>query len=707
MNQNIVLPSLREDLKLLAAAPNRDGSPAWMVQDPVTNRFYRLGWLEFELLSRWHFRSPELILRAVKEDTQLEPSQDDVLQMLGFFKQHHLLRASDGNGVADLEKAAKKAKPDKWKWLLHNYLFIRIPLVRPERWLKATAPFLSFFYTKLFAWLTVLCTILGIGLATRQWDTFVHTFSDFLSPSGFIGYALALMFAKTLHELGHAYTATRYGVRVAHMGVAFLVMWPMLYTDTSESWKLAERRKRFNIAAAGVSVELAIAGFATLGWSLAQDGALKSTLFFLATTSWLITLAINASPFMRFDGYYLLSDALDIPNLHDRAGAVAKATMRRTLLGFNEQEPEQMSKGLRRTLVSFAYFTWAYRFTVFVGIAVAVYVFFFKLLGIFLFLVEIIWFVAKPVWMEASVWAKRRSEIKLSRILLSLALLALVVFILLFPWRRDVHGEAWLHAEQSQVIFSPLPGRVIAIKQEGAIKAGEAVIVLDSPDTRSRAQQARALAESLALQFDQSVGRSDGAERRGVLAEQLSQQLAEIDAQQDELKRLELRAPFDGQLLDVDKSIKTGAWLNSSQQIATLVDTRRWVVDALVDQEAIERIKPGSEVRFYLRNDTRPPLLGKVLAIDSARAQVLPHAMMATDHGGRVPALKQSNGALTPRDSLYRVRIAMALDELHKAQHLQTPSVRLGSATIAGDRKSYAGQWAIAIISVVIRESGF
>jgi putative peptide zinc metalloprotease protein len=707
MNPIVSLPSLREDLKLLNAAPNRDGSPAWMVQDPVTNRFYRLGWLEFEVLSRWHFRSPELIMRAVREDTNLQPSNDDVMQMLGFFKQHHLLRAADAGAVADLEKSAVKAKPDKWKWLLHNYLFIRIPLVRPERWLKATEPYLGFFYSRTFAWLTILATLMGVILASRQLDSFFHTFSDFLSPSGFLGYALALMFAKTLHELGHAYTATRYGVRVAHMGVAFLVMWPMLYTDTSESWKLSDRRKRFKIAAAGVSVELAIAGFATLGWSLVQDGALKSTLFFLATTSWIITLGINASPFMRFDGYYLLSDALDIPNLHDRSGAVARATMRRTLLGFKEPEPEHLSKGLRRALVGFAYFTWLYRFTVFVGIAAAVYFFFFKVLGIFLFLVEIIWFVFRPVWMEMSVWAKRRSEIKLSRFL-ALGLLVLgVLFILFMPWQRDVRGEGWLHAEQSQAIFSPLPGRVLEVRSEGNVKAGETLIVLDSPDTRSRAQQARALAESLALQFDQSVGRLDGAERRPVLAEQLSMQLAEIDAQQAELKRLEVRAQFDGQLLDVDRSVKPGVWVNSTQMIASLVDTRKWVVDALIDQGSVARIKPNGAVKFYLRNNTQEPLVGEVIAIDSARAQVLPHPMMATDHGGRVPAQKQNNGALTPRDSLYRIRIAISQESLKENRHLIAPSIRLGSAVIAGDRKSYASEWATAIASIVIRESGF
>ncbi len=707
MSQAMTLPSLREDLKLLTAAPNRDGSPAWMVQDPVTNRFYRLGWIEFELLSRWHFKNPELILRGVREDTQLEPTQDDLLQMVGFFKQHHLLRADNSASVSDLEKAAIKAKPEKWKWLLHNYLFFRIPLVKPEQWLKNTAWLLTPLYSKAFAIFTLCATVLGIVLAGRQWDTFLHTFSDFLSPAGFVGYALALMFAKTLHELGHAYTATRYGVRVAHMGVAFLVMWPMLYTDTSESWKLTNRRERFNIAAAGVSVELAIAGFATLGWSLANDGALRSTLFFLATTSWLITMAINASPFMRFDGYYLLSDALDIPNLHDRAGAVAKATMRRTLLGFTEQEPEAMSKGLRRSLVSFAYFTWIYRFTVFLGIAVAVYVFFFKILGIFLFLVEIAWFVVKPIWMEMKVWHKRRAEIKLSRFLTLGVMLALTLFVLLMPWQRKVHGEAWLHAEQSQAVFSPLPGRVVEVRGEGVVKAGETLIVLDSPDARSRAMQAKALAEAYALQLDQSVGRSDGAEKRGVILEQLNQQLAEIDAQQAELKRLEIRAPFDGQLLDVDRQIKPGVWLNSTQQVAVLVDPRVWVIDALIDQDSVSRIAPKSAVKFYLRNETSKPVLGTVIAIDSARAQSLPHLMMATDHGGRVPALKQQNGSLTPRDALYRVRISLNAEEAAKTQHLQMPSVRLGSAVIVGERKSFASEWLTTLSAVLIRESGF
>ena len=703
----IALPPLREDLKLLVGSPNRDGSPAWTVQDPVTNRFFRLGWLEFEVLSRWHFRNPDLILRALQEDTPLTASLEDVTQMASFFKQHNLLRVQDAQGVRDLEASANRKKQTVWQWLLHNYLFIRLPLVKPERFLKATAPLTNIFYTRWCAWLVIAITLTGIFLAARQWDTFVHTFSDFLSPAGFLGYGIALMIAKTCHELGHAYTATRYGVRVAHMGVAFLVMWPMLYTDTSESWKLSQSRKRFNIAAAGMTVEFAIAGLATLGWSLVQDGALRSSLFFLATTSWVLTVGINASPFMRFDGYYLLSDALDMPNLHERAGAVAKVTMRRWLLGWNEIEPEQYSPRLRRGLVTFAYITWLYRFTVFIGIAVAVYVFFFKLLGIFLFAVEIAWFVVKPIWSELSVWIKRRADIKTSRTKYLLGGLTAAALLLIWPWQRDVHGEGWMHAEQSQAVFSPLPGRVIEVHASGAINSGDAMIVLDSPDTRSRAQQARAMADSLATQVDQSVGRVDGAQRKTVLVEQLSQQIAQLDAEQAELKRLTIRAPFAGQLLDLDRGLKAGVWINASQQIGTLINTDKWVIDALVDQQSIDRIKPGDPVKFYLRNSPHAALVAQVVAIDSARAQALPNAMLATDHGGRIPAIKQSNGVLAPRDALYRVRISLSAEAMADSPYKNMPAVRLGAAVITGERKSLIVEWFSAVVAVVVRESGF
>jgi putative peptide zinc metalloprotease protein len=386
------LPKLREDLVLLSSANNRDGSPTWVVQDPIRNKFIKIGWLEFELLSRWQ-ENPVAVLQDLCADTDLRPSLNDVLGFAQFLKKEGLIQWSRLEDINVARASPGKPGMGDWRWWLHNYLFFRIPLTRPDHVLASWTLRLRWLFSPVFLSLILISSILGLGLAARQWEVFSQTFVDSLTVSGFVSFALALMFAKILHELGHAFVATRYGIKVAHMGVAFLVLWPMLYTDTSESWRLREPRKRLHIAIAGIAVEASLAGLSLLGWALTPPGALKSAFFYLATTSLVMTLALNLSPFMRFDGYFVVSDALNMPNLHERSGALARTWLRRLLLGWKEPWPESFVLPVRRALVAFALGTWAYRFFLFLGIAVAVYLMFFKALGVFLFSVEIIWFL--------------------------------------------------------------------------------------------------------------------------------------------------------------------------------------------------------------------------------------------------------------------------------------------------------------------------
>ena len=167
-------------------------------------------------------------------------------------------------------------------------------------------------------------------------------------------------------------------------------MMPVLYTDTSESWKLTRRADRFAIAGAGIAIELMLAAWTTLAWALTSDGALRSGLFLLASTTWMWTLAINASPFMRFDGYFLLSDLVGLPNLHERSFALARRQIHWLLFGYREPNPEPaLGRSAKRAMIAFALVTWIYRLIVFLGIALLVYNLFFKLLGIFLLMVEI------------------------------------------------------------------------------------------------------------------------------------------------------------------------------------------------------------------------------------------------------------------------------------------------------------------------------
>ena len=128
-------------------------------------------------------------------------------------------------------------------------------------------------------------------------------------------YLVTLIFVKCLHELGHAFVAKHFGCRVSAIGIAFLVFFPFLYTDTTDAWRLRNHKERLLINFAGILTELHLALIATFAWAVLPDGGLKSVAFFIATTSWISSLVINVSPFMRFDGYYVFADWLKAENL--------------------------------------------------------------------------------------------------------------------------------------------------------------------------------------------------------------------------------------------------------------------------------------------------------------------------------------------------------------------------------------------------------
>ena len=278
------LPPLREDLRLHEAAAGKDGAPAWSIQDPVTNRFFRIGWLEFECLLRWP-GNPEKIAQDIAATTSLAADKELVEDFASFLVQHHLVRPSQ-DGVDKLAAQASAPGWRHWRWWLHHYLFVRVPLVRPDRWLAKLLPLVRPLCSAPGLVIIGLASLLGIVLVARQWDTFTHGVMDILTPSGIFGFLLALVISKTFHELGHAFVSTHHGVRVAHMGVAFVVLWPMLYTDTSESWRLRSPRHRLAISSAGISVEMALAGLSTLAWALLSDGPLRQAMLYLATTGW-------------------------------------------------------------------------------------------------------------------------------------------------------------------------------------------------------------------------------------------------------------------------------------------------------------------------------------------------------------------------------------------------------------------------------------
>ena len=700
-----VLPPLRQDLSLHDGPPAQDGSPTWVLHDPAANRFYALTWSAFEILSRWPLREPAAVVAAVNQQTTLDIQTDDLEGVIEFLMQHSLLDASDPADSARLLKSAAAAKLSVPQWLLKNYLFVRVPLVRPAQWLERWAPRIAWVYTAPFWSGIALTALAGLVLASRQWGSFVGTFSQYKNFSGIVSIALALSVAKVLHELGHAFTAQRHGCRVSTMGVAFLVMLPVLYTDTNEAWKLADKRQRLQIAVAGVAAELALAAVATVVWSFLPDGPVRAGVFLLASTTWILTLAINASPFMRFDGYFLLCDWLDMANLHSRAFAMGRWWLRELLFGWGDDAPEAFKPARQTFLIAFALTTWIYRLIVFLGIAYLVYDAVFKLLGVVLLFIELYWFIVQPIVREGVVWWKRRGDLSWNTATLRTAAVAGVLLVLVcLPLDRDVRAPGVVGAEQSQALYAVAAARVVAVPVvSGApVAAGQVLVELDSPDLKHQLTLAMSHVSSLRAQLDRQPFDEKLREEGAALHERWATALADVAGLETEVAELTVRAPFAGRAVDVNEGLAPGSWVGVHERLLHVIGGAAGKGEVLVKESELARLdRSGSgRVTFMAERGEQRPVACRLGAVDRINLAVLDVPYLASTYGGPVRVQPDAAGALIPVETLFRARLVDCRTGSAPDQELR------GTAHLAGDPTSAAGTLVRHAIFALQRELG-
>ena len=231
--QKIILPKIRDDLKLLETSVAEDGSKRWLLFDPVQNRYFNIAIDSFELIANWQSDIEIEEFVAILEKKNYDIDADSLKIFLDFLINNNLIVCEDLKYTNRMKISLKQSKQNIFKWLIHNYLFIRIPLVKPDLWLEKNKNKVDFLYSSLWQNIVLVLGFIGVIFALRDWENFTSTFMYLFSKEGFFYYFLSLVFVKSFHELGHAFTAKRLGCKVPTMGVAFLVMFPVLYTDTT------------------------------------------------------------------------------------------------------------------------------------------------------------------------------------------------------------------------------------------------------------------------------------------------------------------------------------------------------------------------------------------------------------------------------------------------------------------------------------------
>ncbi|MCI4662525.1 MAG: HlyD family efflux transporter periplasmic adaptor subunit [Neomegalonema sp.] len=629
-----LLPALREELRLYDGPQDWSGARSYLLYDPNVHRHLRIGQRAFDILALWgSITIPQMQQRFL--DRYGEPLQEQELAALVDFAQsNNLTQASD---PASLETLHRRTRRGLLTEIVHRYLFFRVPLFQPEKTLSAFYPLVAplFSYLALGIWLVLFS--LALFLVSRHWDVFLGTFLDFLTLEGALIYGGSLIVIKACHELGHAFAAHRYGAKVPVIGVAFIVLFPVLYTDTTDAYRLRSRAQRFVVNTAGIAVELWIAVLASLLWAILPEGPWRSVAFVAASSSWIMSLAVNLNPFMRFDGYYILSDVLNAPNLHQRAFAFGRWKLREWLFDLRHRPPEPVPVAFRQFLIGFAWAIWIYRLFLFIGIALLVYSTFFKLLGVALFFVEILWFIASPVYREVKQWYEMRHEIRRRpRSLTTLTILFAIIAACSVPLPGSVSSVAVLSAARETALYAPREAQVtqVLVERGQEVAAGAPLLLLTSPELENAWALAQKELELLLIQQHRVLADPDRSDERLIIDQKIEAVRTKLTGLAHAREELALRAPFDGIVREMAPGLRAGRFAAPSESLLVLISPERGRIQAMVDEYQLGRIDQSQPAQFIPDDLALDKIEAELLEITPAAVGELPNPVFKSDHDG-------------------------------------------------------------------------
>jgi len=700
----MIVPYLRQDLEIFRGNSREDGLPAWLLYDAIRNKYFSLGLTAFKLIKNW--KGGEDIKNFEKKinSSGIDTSEEEIKSFISFLHQNNLIIQPTGQNIAYLMQQKNSMKKSWLMHAIHNYLFFKIPLFKPDDWLSKTLKYVKHFASKKFRNLVYFFGFIGLFLVVQQLETFKSTFLYFFSFQGLMLYFLTLVFVKCLHELGHAYIAKHYGCRVSAIGIAFLVFFPFLYTDTTDAWRLRNHKERLLINFGGILTELHLALIATFIWAVLPDGGFKSAAFFLATTSWISSLTINVSPFMRFDGYYVFSDWLRAENLQPRSFALARWKIRESLFGLNHPPPEEINPSRRWTFIVYAWATWVYRFFLFLGIALLVYHFAFKILGIILFVIEIHWFILLPIIREIKNWYKLKTEIRFNKQTKRTLIIILSLLMILFlPWKSSLKIPAVYVSEKYSKVFAPYPSKIknILVNKDDVVEKGQELIELYSPDLDREIFSIRRKIQLTKTKINRLSKSAGNMDQFLTLQQSLIALQTELTGLSRVKNKLILKAPIKGKIKDF-YNLSEGMWVSNFDQLLGIVHYGTGKVKGFIKEEQIERFLKKNPAVFIPNDGIHDKVYLVSESLDLSAISNLPYISLSSVHDGPV-AIRNSTGG----EFQYRPETAHYIAEFELAKKSEIQFELPGYVHIQGSRYSPFANLIKSVIAIIVRESGF
>ncbi len=575
------------------------GDVWYVAKDRFSSRAHRFSAGVYAVLMRMDGRRTlgEIWAEVAERFGENAPSQGQIIQLVSQLYAFGLVQADGAIDPHEVATRGQEAARRQAMQQVQNPMFLRLPLIDPNRFLDATIHLVR----PLFSSAGLLLWLVAVGWlavqAALRWDPLTANIGDrVLAADNLLLLAVVFPLLKVLHEFGHAYAVKVHGGEVHEMGVMLLVFLPAPYVDASASSVFRSTAARVLVAAAGMMVELLVAALAMLVWIGAEPGLVRSMAFNTMLIAGVSTVVFNANPLLRFDGYHILGDLLDIPNLGTRSGRWYGWLAQRWLFGVTEAKNPVTGRGEAFWFAVYAPTSLVYRLVVLGSIAALVGTQYF-IIGVLLigwtFALSLGWPLVKILRFVLTAPALRRQRGRAVAVTgLGLVALAAMLFAVPLPHGTVARGVVWL-PEDSRVVAGTA-GTVLAVAAEPNTTVAQGAALLSLEDPYLSAQRDRTLAQLAELRFRLTVSEAQTPFETQVIRKQIEFAEDEVREVERKLAALQVRAPVAGTFLLPRAESAVGSHARRGALLGYVMPPGPPMVRAVVSEDDIELVQAGT-----------------------------------------------------------------------------------------------------------------
>jgi putative peptide zinc metalloprotease protein len=672
------------------------GQVWFVLRDSLGSDFFRVTADAYAFVSRLGVDRTidEVWSELIEAEPELALTQEEVVQLLGQLHMSNLLQFDRGAAAASLFERYRERRGREIKALLMGFLAIKVPLIDPDRGLDRAMPLIRLIFGPVGALFYLVLLVLGAKALMDESHRLFDQSAGLLAPGNLGLLYVGLVLAKLVHEFGHAAACKRFGGEVHKMGVMLLLFAPLPYMDATASWGFRSRAHRMLVGASGVLAEFAVAAVAALIWAHSAPGALNALAYNVIFVASVSTLLFNLNPLMRFDGYHMLVDWIDVPNLFQRSRDQLKYLGERFALGLNNAEPAArtrkevwllplyglISLGYWLVLMSTIIFFIAEQYLE-VGIALAWITFF---TAIVLPMLKFAKYLVSSPRLQHQRW----------RAVTSTCVIGGLVFVTLsaVPVPERVRVDGVLQAKDFRELYSQSGGTLeqLLARPGSWVEAGQPLARLQNPDLDYEIRAALYQREQLLAQEVQAVSLAVAnleplVRQRRAIEEKLEQL-------REQQKQLVVVSPIEGVWSAGELEASRGQWLARGASLGTVVDDRSWRFVAVLPQVSTHLFGAGvvlSEIR--IRGQQGFNVISSNTEIMPFEQGQLPSAALGMAGGGNIAVQSGDSKGLSAAEPFFRIHAQLPPQE--QTQGLLLAHGRLGTMRITLPDSPLLEQW--------------